>query len=257
MSVLCLDVGNSVTGLGLFTGDELVAHWRVSSATGRTADEWGLLVRGLLADAGPLEPLTGLCVSSAVPAVLHELRAMLAGYYPAARHLLVGAGVRTGLPVLVDNPREVGTDRIANAVAAADRFGGPVVVVGLGTATTIDVVDAAGRFVGGVIAAGVESSLAALGARGAQLRQVELMRPRSVIAKNTIEALQSGAVYGFAGQVDGIVRRIAAELGSPPALEVVATGVHAPDLVDECATVTRHEPHLTLHGLQIIYERNR
>jgi type III pantothenate kinase len=256
MSLLCLDVRNTRSGVGLFDGSELIRTWLVSTDSRRTPDEWRLLISGLLKTAG--EPsIDGVAISSAVPAVLHALRPLLADTFAGVRAVVLGAGVRTGLPVLVDNPREVGTDRIANAVAAIELVGAPCVVVDLGTATTFDVVGAPGQYVGGVISPGLELSLEALGQHGAQLRQVELTKPRSVVAKNTVEALQSGAVYGCAGQIDGIVRRIAAELGvALPGLPVIATGVLAPAVIAECETVTRHEPDLTLHGLRIVFERN-
>jgi type III pantothenate kinase len=165
--------------------------------------------------------------------------------------------VKTGVPVLMDNPREVGTDRIINALAASRLFPGPSIVVDFGTATTFDVVSAKGEYVGGAIAPGIEISLEALGRRGAQLRKVEMLRPRSVIAKNTVEALQSGILYGFASQVDGIVGRMTAELRlGPDDLEVIATGGLAPLVVEECACFTQHEPWLTLIGLEIVYSRN-
>jgi type III pantothenate kinase len=256
MSVLCVDVGNSHTSLGLFRGTELGPHWRVSTDARRTADEWGVLLGGLLERADPTGQVAGVSLCSAVPAVLHEMRGMLVRYFPEARHVILGPGVKTGMPVLMDNPREVGTDRIANAVAGFELVGGPCIIVDFGTATTFDVVSAAGEYVGGAIAAGIDISLDALGSHGAQLRKVEILKPRSVIAKNTVEALQSGAIYGFAGQVDGIVARMAGALGQPEGLHVVATGVLAPDLIDDCETVTRHEPDLTLHGLRLVYERN-
>jgi len=183
---------------------------------------------------------------------------MLDRYYAAVPGLIVEPGVRTGVPVLMDNPREVGADRIVNALAVTELFGGAGIVVDFGTATTFDVVSPRGEYVGGAIAPGIEISLEALGRRGAQLRRVELARPRSVIAKNTVEALQSGAVYGFAGQVDGVVERMVAELGLDlDSVTVVATGGLAPLVIDECRTVDRHEPWLTLHGLRLVYERNR
>jgi type III pantothenate kinase len=170
---------------------------------------------------------------------------------------VVEPGVRTGVPVLMDNPREVGTDRIVNALAAARLFEGPSIVVDFGTATTFDVVSGKGEYVGGAIAPGIEISLEALGRRGAQLRKVEMLRPRSVIAKNTVEALQSGMLSGFASQVDGIVGRMIAELGLRPGeVNVVATGGLAPLVVDECSCVTAHQPWLTLLGLEIVYARN-
>ncbi|MGH3472806.1 MAG: type III pantothenate kinase [Nocardioidaceae bacterium] len=256
MSLLCISVDNSQTSVGLFAGDRLESHWRVATDPRRTADDWGLVFGSLLERRDAPVQVTGVCVASAVPLVLRALRLMVSEYFRSAHSLVVGPGVRTGLSVLMDNPREVGTDRIGNAVAAVQLVGHPSVVVDFGTATTFDVVNQAGQYVGGAIAPGIEISLAALGARGAQLRQVELVRPRSVIAKNTIEALQSGAIYGFAGLVDGLVSRIATELGRPDNLPVVATGVLAPAVLDDCATITRHEPHLTLHGLRLIYDRN-
>ena len=231
-------------------------RWSLSTDSRRTPDEWRLLISGVLGAAGSLD-VTGVAISSAVPAVLHALRPLLADTFAAVPGIVLGPGVRTGLPVLMDNPREVGTDRIANSVAALELVGAPCVVVDLGTATAFDVVNASGQYVGGVIAPGLQISVEALGQHGAQLRQVELVKPRTVIAKNTVEALQSGAVYGCAGQVDGIIRRIAAELGVElGALPVLATGVLAPSVIGECETVTRHEPDLTLQGLRIVFERN-
>lgn len=258
MSVLCVSVRNEQTTFGLFEGADRVAHWRVSTELRRTADEWGLVVSGLTEhESGPQSSeVTGLCISSTVPAVLHELRAMTSTYYPQAAVLVMGPGVKTGLPVHMDNPREVGTDRVANAVAAAARWGGPVVVVDLGTAITFDVVDETGRYIGGAISPGVGISVEALRRHGAQLRQVEVELPRSVIAKNTIEALQSGAVNGFAGLVDGMVTRIVSELGGPPP-RVVATGHLDSAVVAACTTLTDVEPYLTLDGLRLVYERNQ
>ena len=257
MTLLCVDVRNAATNVGLFDGSELERVWRLSTVPHRTADEWGVLLGGLLAGADLAGDVTGLCLSSTVPAVLHELRATASRHFTGVELVVLGPGVRTGLPVLMDNPREVGTDRVANAAAAAALVGGPCVVVDLGFATTFDVINAAGAYVGGVIAPGVEVSLSALGSAGAQLRQVELDRPRAVIARNTIEALQSGAVYGFAGQVDGIVTKILAELGEDGAgAEVVATGLVDSVVAAECTTLTRLEPHLTLHGLRLIFQRN-
>jgi type III pantothenate kinase len=165
--------------------------------------------------------------------------------------------VRTGIPVLTDNPREVGTDRIINALAAATEYGGPAIVVDFGTATTFDVVSSRGEYIGGAISPGIDISLEALGRRGAQLRKVELLRPRTVIAKNTVEALQSGMVFGFASQVDGIVARMIAELGVPAeTVHVIATGGLAPIVVEECASFTDHQPWLTLLGLELVFARN-
>jgi type III pantothenate kinase len=189
--------------------------------------------------------------------VLHEWREMLAGHFGDIPNVVVEPGVRTGVPVLMDNPREVGADRILNALAAANRYSGPTIVVDFGTATTFDVVSAAGQYIGGAIAPGIEISLEALGRRGAQLRKVELLRPRSVIAKNTVEAVQSGMLYGYASQVEGIVARMVAELGADSTeVNVVATGHLAPIVYDECHCFTDQSPWLTLHGLDLVYRRN-
>jgi len=172
-------------------------------------------------------------------------------------NVVVEPGVRTGVPVLMDNPREVGADRIINALAAAQLYDGPCIVVDFGTATTFDVVSPRGEYIGGAIAPGIDISLEALGRRGAQLRKVELLRPRHVIAKNTVEALQSGVVFGFASQVDGIVARMVEELGvAASEVNVVATGGLAPVVVDECASFTDHQPWLTLLGLETVFGRN-
>ncbi len=265
--LLCVDVGNSHTTLGLFEGDRLQHHWRVTTAESRTADEWFVLLRGLLRGAtdpdhevlpGSLGlPTSGIVVCSTVPMVLLEIRKVLERYFGDVPHLVVEAGVRTGVPVLMDNPREVGTDRIVNALAASTLHGGPCIVVDVGTATTFDVVSRRGEYVGGAIAPGVEISLEALGRRGAQLRRVELVRPRSVIAKNTIEALQAGAVFGFAAQVDGVVARMVGALEVDRSeVTVIATGGLAPLVIAECAQIDVHQPALTLIGLRLVFERN-
>lgn len=259
MSLLAVDVGNAHTVLGLLEDGVVGPTWRVASDERRTADEWAVLLRGLLAGVGTtVRDLDGVAVSSAVPSILHEWREMLRVHVAGVPHVVVGPGVRTGLPVLTDNPREVGTDRVVGAVAAAHRFGGPAVVVGLGgTATTVDVLDAAGRYVGGAIAPGLEVASAALGRSGAQLREVELVRPRTAIARNTVEALQSGIVLGGAALVEGMVARVVAELGVPVAeVAVVATGHLAPVVLGECACFTDHVPHLALEGLGLVFSRN-
>ncbi len=189
-----------------------------------------------------------------MPAVLREMRTMLERYYGHVPHVIVEPGAKTGVPVLMDNPKEVGADRIVNTIAAHHLFGGPCIVVDFGTSTNLDVVSAKGEFLGGALAPGIEISLDALAQRAAQLRKVELVPPRSVIGKNTVEALQSGALYGFAGQVDGLVDRITAELGEVTA--VVATGGLAPIVVPESRRITHHEPDLTLLGLRLVFEKN-
>ncbi|WP_121253156.1 type III pantothenate kinase [Nocardioides ferulae] len=256
MPLLAVDIGNSHTQLGLLDDGDVVADWRVGTDERRTADEWYALLRGLLGTAA-LE-VTGVVVCSTVPSVLHEWRDMLARHMADVRHVVVEPGVRTGVPVLMDNPREVGSDRIINALAAATEYAGPAIVVDFGgTATTFDVVSARGQYVGGAIAPGIEISLEALGRRGAQLRKVELLRPRTVIAKNTVEALQSGMVFGVAAQVEGLVDRMIDELGADPDdVRVIATGPLAPVVLDVCRCFTDHAPWLTLRGLELVFLRN-
>jgi type III pantothenate kinase len=256
MPLLAADIGNSHTMLGLLVDGEVTADWRVATDERHTADEWAVLLRGLLGRS--IDDVDGIAVCATVPAVLHEWRDMLARHFRGVRSVVVEPGVRTGVPVLMDNPREVGTDRIVNALAAVHEYGGPAIVVDFGgTATTFDVVSPQGQYVGGAIAPGIEISLEALGRRGAQLRKVELLRPRSVIAKNTVEALQSGMVFGVASQVEGIVSRMIAELGVDAAdVQVVATGYLAPLVLDECRSFTQHAPWLTLRGLELVFARN-
>ena len=202
--------------------------------------------------------VSGVAVCATVPAVLNAWREMLASHLPDVPHVIVEPGIRTGVPILVDNPREVGTDRIVNALAAAADFPTPAIVVDFGgTATTYDVVDDQGRYVGGAITPGIEISLEALSRGGAQLRMVELARPRSVIGKNTVEALQSGMVFGVASQVEGMVERLIAALGTTSPVSVIATGYLAPLVSDECRCFTHHAPALTLRGLEKVFARNQ
>ena len=255
MTLLAADIGNSHTFLGLLDGDEVTAHWRVNTDERRTADEWSVLLRGLLAER--VDDVDGIAICATVPSVLHEWREMLERHFGDVTVVVVEPGVRTGIPVLMDNPREVGTDRIVNSLAAATLHGGPAIVVDFGTATTFDVVNAQGQYVGGAISPGIEISLEALGRRGAQLRKVELARPRSVIAKNTVEALQSGMIFGVAAQVEGLVARMIAELDeSPDDVTVISTGHLAAILVDDCNCFSVHSPWLTLQGLRLVFERN-
>ncbi|MFT4262681.1 MAG: type III pantothenate kinase [Nocardioides sp.] len=257
--LLAVDVGNAHTQLGLLRDGDVAAHWRVATDERRTSDDWAVVLRGLL---GPrLDEVTGFAVCSTVPAVLMEWREMLDRHFSGLVAVIVGPGVRTGLPVQTDNPREVGSDRICNALAAAQIYGGPCIVVDFGgTATTFDVVDGKGAYVGGAIAPGIELALAGLGRRNAQLRAVELSRPRTVIARNTAEALQSGILFGAAAQVQGLVSRMIAELGADPAdVDVIATGYLAPlvlDVMVDSAVFTEHAPWLTLLGLELVYLRN-
>jgi type III pantothenate kinase len=255
--LLTIDVGNTHTVLGLFDKDEIVEHWRIKTDARRTADEMAVVLSGLLAQFPGVCDVDGIALCSTVPSVLHEMRAMLRRYYGDVPALIVEPGVKTGVPVLTDNPKEVGSDRIVNSLAAAHLYGGPCIVVDFGTATTFDAVSARGEYLGGAIAPGIEISVDALGARGAQLRKVELARPRSIVGKNTVEALQAGILYGFVGQVDGVVERMAAELADDPdSVTVVATGGLASVVLEDSTTIDQHEPWLTLIGLRLVYERN-
>jgi type III pantothenate kinase len=251
VTLLAIDVGNTNTVFGLFDGEELVRSWRIKTDARSTADEMALVFRGLLADQ---PEVTGIALCSTVPAVLREMRHMLTTYHDDIPTVIVEPGTKTGVPVLTDNPKEVGTDRIVNTMAAYHLYGGPSIVVDFGTSTNLDVVSEKGEFLGGALAPGIEISIEALASRAAQLRKVELVRPRSPIGKNTVEALQSGALYGFAGQVDGLVRRISDELGGVQA--VIATGGLAPIVVPESETITHHDPDLTLVGLRLVFEKN-
>jgi type III pantothenate kinase len=260
--LLTIDVGNTHTVLGLFDGEEIVEHWRISTDQRRTADEIAVLLNGLMG-MHPLlgdelgDGIDGIAICSTVPSVLHELREVTRRYYGDVPAVLVEPGVKTGIPVLTDNPKEVGSDRVINSLAAVHLYGGPCIVVDFGTATTFDAVTVRGEYAGGAIAPGIEISVDALGARGAQLRKVELTRPRSVIGKNTIEAMQSGILYGFAGQVDGVAERMARELADDPDdVTVIATGGLAPLVIGESTNIDVHEPWLTLIGLRLVYERN-
>jgi type III pantothenate kinase len=258
--LLTIDVGNSQTVLGLFEGDEVIEHWRINTDARRTADEIAVVLQGLIQQSPLIEEtdISGIGLCSTVPSVLHEMREMCRRYYGDVPAVIVEPGVKTGVPVRMDNPKEVGSDRIVNALAAIHLYGGPAIVVDFGTATTFDAVSAKGEYVGGAIAPGIEISVDALSSRGAQLHKIELVRPRSVIAKNTVEALQSGIIFGFAGQVDGVVERMTDELAADNAdgVTVVATGGLAPLVLDEARSIDVYEPWLTLIGLRLIYERN-
>ncbi|GHJ46436.1 type III pantothenate kinase [Catellatospora sp. TT07R-123] len=250
--LLCIDIGNTNTVLATFEGDKIVHSWRVKTDARNTADELGLMFRGLL--AGDNVEISGVAACSTVPAALRSLRTMLGRYYPGVPAVIVEPGVKTGVQLAIDNPKEVGADRVVNTLAAHTLYGGPAIVVDFGTSTNFDAISARGEFLGGVLAPGIEISVEALAARAAQLRKVELVKPARVIGKNTVECLQSGVVFGFAGQVDGVVNRMIEELGGVTA--VIGTGGLAPVVIGECRTITHHEPMITLIGLRMVYERN-
>ena len=261
--LLVIDAGNTQTVVGLYELDVpaqgrepeagLLDHWRISTAADRTSDELAVMLAGFLNLRGSgLDDVEGLAISSGVPRITASLRDM------AARHLdldpvVIEPGVRTGISIKYENPKEVGADRIANAVGAFDRYGGPTIVVDFGTATTCDAVSAAGEYLGGAIAPGIEISLDALFGRAAALRAVELTTPRSVLGKSTVESIRAGTVYGFAAQVDGLCDRIQAELGE---CAIVATGGLAGLIAPHTACIQHHEPWLTLHGLRLVYDKN-
>ncbi|CAN5512728.1 MAG: type III pantothenate kinase [Acidimicrobiia bacterium] len=252
--LLVVDVGNSQTVLGLYDGEQLAAHWRFTTARNRTEDELRMLFRAMLElDGFSEKDVTGVAVSSVVPAVTAALRTAAADLAPEA-FVVVEPGVKTGMAIHIDNPREVGADRVVNAVAARHRYGAPVVSVDFGTSTNVDVVGPDGDYLGGAIAPGLAISTDALISGTAALRKVEFVPPRSPIGKGTVEAIQSGALYGHAGLVDGIVGRIVAELGGE--VTVVATGGMASTIVPHCSTVGIVDEFLTLDGLRLVYDLN-
>jgi type III pantothenate kinase len=247
--LLAVDVGNTQTVLGLFEGERLDDSFRLATDRSRMGDELGVTLGSLF----ELEEVDGICLSTTVPALLREWE-RVAERWAQAPLLAVGPGVRTGIPIRYDDPREVGPDRIVNAVAATARYGAPCIVVDFGTSTNFDIVSPAGEYVGGVLAPGIEISMEALFARAARLVKVDFTAPPAVIGKTTVGGLQSGLVYGFAGQVDGIVGRIREELGVEA--QTVATGGLADLIAPHSRTLERIDPHLTLEGLRIVWARN-
>ena len=270
--LLAIDVGNTETVIGLFgpdrpglpdargfaraTGEHgLAFHWRISTMAERTPDEHAMMLSQLLDLEGIdlRSAVSAIAISSSAPSVTTQLRRMANRWFSDLDITVLGPGTKSGMPILYDNPREVGADRIADAVGAYDLYPGALIIVDMGTATVFDVVSSKGEYLGGAIAPGVAISLEALYAQASALRSVELVRPRSVIGRSTVESIQSGVLYGFAGQVDGVGGRILAELGEAT---VIATGGLAGLIAPHTTSVQHVEPWLTLHGLRIVHERN-
>jgi type III pantothenate kinase len=259
--LLTLDVGNTNTVLGLyrFATDELITHWRVSTLRTQTADEYGVLFLNLFAMRKvEASEVSAIIISSVVPPLESTLRQVCERYFNL-KPMFVEPGIKTGMPILVDNPTEVGADRLVNSVAAFARYGGPCVVVDFGTATTFDMVSAKGEYLGGAIAPGLAISAEALFARAARLSRVDVKKPAKVVGTNTVAAVQSGLYYGYIGLVDGILERIVNETRVPdsPAPKVIATGGLAHLIVDDSRFIETVDDMLTLDGLRLIYERNR
>src|SRR5919198_3475565 len=252
--LLAVDVGNTQTVLGLFDGEQLVDSWRVATEAERTGDELAALFADLLELRGrSFADVAGVSLSSVVPPLVRSYGDLVERHIEVPL-LLLGPGTRTGIPILYDDPREVGSDRIANAVAARERYGSPCIVVDFGTSTNFDAVSRDGEFVGGVLAPGIESSMDALFARAARLTKVDFVEPETVIGKSTVTALQSGLVYGFAGQVDGIVEHMRGELGDTA--RAIATGGLADLIAPHSRTIEKVDPLLTLDGLRLVWGRD-
>lgn len=255
--LLVIDVGNTQIVLGLFEGERLVRDWRVRTDHERTTDEWGLLLKNLFElDGIDMDAVTAVALSSVVPPAIHALRRASTRYF-GVEPLVVGPGIKTGLSIRYENPREVGADRVVNAVAAFARVNGPCIVVDFGTATTFDCIAGDGGYLGGAIAPGIGISLEALVTRAAKLPKVEIARPRAALGRNTEESMRSGVLYGYVALVDGLVERLIAEMDEELPVAVIATGGLAGVIAAESRTIQTVDGNLTIEGLRLIHLRNQ
>lgn len=252
--LLVIDIGNSNIVLGTYEGRKLGKHFRISTDRQKTSDEYGMVINGLLTYHGlKMKDVTDVIISSVVPPLVVPMEKMCERYFHL-KPLVVGPGIKTGIRLKYENPREIGADRIVNVVGATELFGGNLIVIDIGTATTFDVVDANGDFLGGVISPGLGTVAEALFQRAAKLPRIELVTPKNIVCRNTISGMQAGIIFGFVGQIDEIVRRIEAEMGRK--MTVVATGGYAKMIAKESKTIDKVDHFLTLTGLRVLYERN-
>lgn len=252
--IFVLDVGNTNTVLGVYEGEELKYHWRVETSRNKTEDEYGMVVKALFEHVGiSFQDISGIIISSVVPPIMFSLERMCQKYFHV-KPLIVGPGMKTGLNIKYENPREVGADRIVNAVAGIHLYGNPLIIVDFGTATTYCYIDEDKQYMGGAIAPGITISTEALYSRAAKLPRIEIARPNDIVGKNTVTAMQAGIVYGYVGQVEGIVSRMKAQSKVEP--KVIATGGLATLVAKESGIIDVVDPFLTLKGLQLIYTKN-
>jgi type III pantothenate kinase len=255
--LLAIDIGNTQTVAGVYAGDTLKRHWRISTHPRKTSDEWALVLSELMTlNGGALDKTDGVIISSVVPEATQALEAMCRKNLQT-EPMVIGSETNSGIKLVTDNPAQIGADRIVNAAAAFRFYGGPAIIVDFGTATTFDAVSAAGEYLGGAIAPGIEISLDALFSKAARLSEIDLETPKRAIGRDTTESLQSGIVFGYAGQVDTLVRKISVELGAGlDKIKVIATGGLAETVVKACGTITVHDPLLTLKGLKLVWDLN-